>query len=106
MLWSIRTKKEIVMAKKEILTPDRVITENEIKPVRRMLTIAQAANGIDGVSEHFIRKLCVSGQLECVRAGKKILISEDRLNEFMFGIPSVNKKTAAAASTKKCSRKY
>lgn len=65
-----------------------------------MLTIAQAANGIDGVSEHFIRKLCVSGQLECVRAGKKILISEDRLNEFMFGIPSANKKTAAAASTK------
>lgn len=92
--------------KKERLIPDRVITENEIKPIRRMLTMAQAANGIDGASEHFIRKLCVSGQLECARAGKKILISEDRLNEFIVWHFIGKQKDCCRSFYKKCSRKY
>jgi excisionase family DNA binding protein len=45
----------------------------------RLLTIRQAANVIDGLTEHRIRQLCRAGELPCVMAGKKYLINEQTL---------------------------
>ncbi len=46
---------------------------------KRVLTIKEAAQLIDGLTEYRIRQMCVSGQLPCVMAGKKYLISEENL---------------------------
>ena len=56
---------------------------------KRVLTIKEAAKLIDGLSEFRIRQLCISGQLPCFKAGRKFLISEDKLYEVVLG-KSVN----------------
>ena len=40
-------------------------------------------------TEFRIRQLCISGQLPCFKAGRKYLISEDKLYEVVLG-ESVN----------------
>jgi len=45
----------------------------------KLLTIHQAAKVIDGLKEYRIRQLCRSGQLPCIKAGKKYLINEQTL---------------------------
>ena len=54
-------------------------------PKRRVLTIKEAANLIDGLSEYRIRIMCMSGQLPCFMAGRKYLISEEALMKTVFG---------------------
>ena len=49
------------------------------------LTIKEAAQLIDGLTEYRIRHMCVSGQLPCFMAGKKYLISEENLYKAVFG---------------------
>ena len=56
---------------------------------KRVLTIKEAAKLIDGLSEFRIRQMCVTGQLPCFKAGRKYLISEDKLYEVVLG-ESVN----------------
>lgn len=56
---------------------------NETK--RKVLTIKEAAQLIDGLTEYRIRQLCISGQLRCFKAGKKYLIAEKDLLELVFG---------------------
>ncbi|MBR5089343.1 MAG: helix-turn-helix domain-containing protein [Ruminiclostridium sp.] len=60
---------------------------------KRVLTIKEAAQLIDGITEYRIRQLCISGQLPCFKAGKKYLISEDKLYEVIFG-NSVSENTS------------
>ena len=50
---------------------------NEVKI--KLLTIKEAADFIEGLSEYRIRQLCLSGELPCFKAGKKYLISEKAL---------------------------
>lgn len=57
---------------------------NETGDKIRVLTIKQAAQAVDGLSEYRIRQLCRSGELPCIRAGKKYLISEHVLLEYIF----------------------
>ena len=45
----------------------------------KLLTIKEAADFIEGLSEYRIRQLCLSGKLPCFKAGKKYLISEKAL---------------------------
>ena len=45
----------------------------------KLLTIRQAANVIDGLTEYRIRQLCRTGELPCIKAGKKYLINEQTL---------------------------
>ena len=45
----------------------------------KLLTIRQAADVIDGLTEYRIRKLCRTGELPCIKAGKKYLINEQTL---------------------------
>lgn len=58
---------------------------------RKILTIKEASQLIDGITEYRIRQMCISGQLSCFRAGKKYLISEEVLYKAVFGEP--NKKS-------------
>lgn len=51
---------------------------------KRILTIKEAAQLIDGLSEYRVRQMCISGVLPCFRAGKKYLISEDVLLHIVF----------------------
>jgi excisionase family DNA binding protein len=52
---------------------------------RRVLTIKEAAQLIEGLTEYRIRQMCISGQLPCFMAGKKYLISEEALMKAVFG---------------------
>ena len=50
-----------------------------------LLTIKEAAQLIEGLTEYRIRQMCKSGQLPCFMAGKKYLISEEALYAVIFG---------------------
>ena len=52
---------------------------------KRVFTIKEAAQLIDGLTEFRIRQLCISGQLPCFKAGRKYLINEDKLYEVVLG---------------------
>ena len=52
---------------------------------RKILTINEAAQLIDGLTEYRIRQMCISGQLPCFMAGKKYLIAEENLYRAVFG---------------------
>ena len=54
-------------------------------PKKKMLTIKEAAQLIEGLTEYRIRQMCISGQLLCFMAGKKYLISEEALMNVVFG---------------------
>lgn len=45
----------------------------------KLLTIKQAAQVVDGITEYRIRQMCISGELPCFKAGKKYLINENVL---------------------------
>ena len=49
----------------------------------RMLTISQAAELIDGLTEYRIRQMCITGELPCFKAGKKYLINQSKLLEIL-----------------------
>ena len=52
---------------------------------KRVLTIKEAAQLIEGLTEYRIRQMCVSGQLPCFMAGRKYLIAEENLYKAVFG---------------------
>lgn len=51
----------------------------------KLLTIKQAAQVVEGVTEYRIRQMCISGELPCFKAGKKYLISENTLIKTVMG---------------------
>lgn len=54
----------------------------------KMLTIKEAALLIDGLTEYRIRQMCISGQLQSFKAGRKYLISEKHLEPVHIKIAS------------------
>ncbi len=52
---------------------------------KRILTIKEAAALIDGLTEYRVRQMCITGQLPCFKAGRKYLISEEKLMNVVFG---------------------
>jgi len=56
---------------------------NVIEPKVKLLSIRQAARLIDGLTEHRIRRLCASGELPCLMVGKKHLINEQTLIDYV-----------------------
>lgn len=59
---------------------------------RRILTIKEAAEMIDGLTEYRVRQMCITGQLPCFKAGRKYLISEENLLKVVFkDFPDKNK---------------
>ena len=59
--------------------------EKKTKAEIKMLTIKEAAALVDGLTEYRVRELCKSGELPCVKAGKKYLINRDVLFRFLGG---------------------
>ena len=55
------------------------------KKLPTMLTIKEAAKQVPGFTEYQIRRLCKSGELPCVFAGKKTLINRDNLYKYLYG---------------------
>ena len=54
-----------------------------------MLTIKEAAELVQGLTEFRVRELCRKGELPCIMAGKKYLINKDTLYKFLSGGMSV-----------------
>lgn len=51
---------------------------------KKLMTIKEAANLIDGLTEYRVRQMCKSGQLRCFKAGRKYLINADALYRAVF----------------------
>lgn len=52
----------------------------------KLLTIKEAAELIDGITEYRVRQMCKSGQLPCFKAGRKYLINADTLYKVVFDV--------------------
>ena len=52
---------------------------------KKVLTIKEAAQLIDGIGVYRIRQMCKTGQLRAFKAGRKFLIAEDDLYAAVFG---------------------
>ena len=63
------------------------------KKLPTMLTIKEAAKQVPGFTEYQIRRLCKSGELPCVFAGRKMLINRDNLYKYLYGEPQVDAVT-------------
>ena len=48
-----------------------------------MLTINEAAKRVPGLTRYRIRAMCINGELPCVRAGRKYLICEQVLVQYL-----------------------
>ncbi len=55
------------------------VSESKVK----LLSIRQAAQLVEGLTEYRLRKLCISGELPCFKSGNKHLINEEVLLEFL-----------------------
>ena len=62
------------------------MNQNNNQPKAKLLTIKEAAQFVDGLTEYRIRQLCLSGNLPCFKAGKKYLINENALVRFLENI--------------------
>ena len=56
--------------------------QTENKPV--MLTINQTAERV-GLSAYIIRKWALNGTIRAIRAGNKIYVNNDSLDEYLYG---------------------
>ena len=56
---------------------------------RKMYTIKEAAQLIDGINEFRIRTMCRMGELRTFKAGRKFLIAEDDLYAAVFGANNI-----------------
>ena len=70
-----------------ILDKSDYIDESSLpnKKLPTMLTIKEAAKQVPGFTEYQIRRLCKSGELPCVFAGRKMLINSDNLYKYLYG---------------------
>ena len=64
---------------------------------KKVLTIKEAAQLIDGINEYRIRQMCKSGELRAFKAGRKFLIAESDLYEAVFGKDFSEEETGGAA---------
>ena len=54
-----------------------------IRTIRDAIALLKQADSQTAVTYHFIRKLCDSGCIKSIRAGKKILINYDELLDYL-----------------------
>ena len=54
-----------------------------IRTIREVIARLKQADSQTAVTYHFIRKLCDSGCIKSIRAGKKILINYDELLAYL-----------------------
>ena len=58
----------------------------------KMLTINEAAQLVPGLTKYRIRKMCISGEIPCVKAGRKYLICEQVLIRYLTEPPMLRKQ--------------
>lgn len=63
-------------------TKNLIAEKNEKK---KLLTIKEASELVDGITEYRVRQMCRSGQLPCFKAGRKYLINANKLFKVVFG---------------------
>lgn len=66
------------------MSTDNYDVTGETTAKKRLLTIKEAAELIDGITEYRVRQMCKSGQLPCFKAGRKYLINADTLYKVVF----------------------
>lgn len=59
------------------------IRKARIRTIREAIALLKQADSQTAVTYHFIRKLCDSGCIKSIRAGKKILINYDELLAYL-----------------------
>jgi excisionase family DNA binding protein len=59
------------------------IRKTRIRTIREAIALLKQADSQTAVTYHFIRKLCDSGCIKSIRAGKKILINYDELLAYL-----------------------
>lgn len=59
------------------------IRKTRIRTIREAIVLLKLADSQTVVTYHFIRKLCDSGCIKSIRAGKKILINYDELLAYL-----------------------
>lgn len=59
------------------------IRKTRIRTIREAIALLKQADNQTAVTYHFIRKLCDSGCIKSIRAGKKILINYDELLAYL-----------------------
>lgn len=57
--------------------------KTRIRTIRDAIGLLRQADSQTAVTYHFIRKLCDSGHIKSIRAGKKILINYDELLAYL-----------------------
>ncbi|MFR1531885.1 MAG: helix-turn-helix domain-containing protein [Christensenellales bacterium] len=57
--------------------------KTRIRTIRDAIALLKQADSQTAVTYHFIRKLCDSGCIKSIRAGKKILINYDELLDYL-----------------------
>ena len=57
--------------------------KTRIRTIRDAIGLLRQADSQTAVTYHFIRKLCDSGHIKSIRAGKKILINFDELLSYL-----------------------
>ena len=62
------------------------MNQNNKETKAKLLTIKEAAQLVDGLTEYRIRQLCLTEKLPCFKAGKKYLINENALVRFLENI--------------------
>ena len=65
------------------VTGDTPIRKTRIRTIREAIALLKQADSQTAVTYHFIRKLCDSGCIKSIRAGKKILINYDELLAYL-----------------------
>ena len=60
----------------------------------KMLTINEAAQLVPGLTKYRIREMCISGEIPCVKAGRKYLICEQVLIRYLTEPPMPQKQEA------------
>ena len=57
--------------------------KTRIRTIRDAIALLKQPDSQTAVTYHFIRKLCDSGCIKSIRAGKKILINYDELLDYL-----------------------
>ena len=59
---------------------------NETKSNKpRLLTLKQAADLVQGLTEYRVRQLCTEGKIKFHRFGNKYMVSERVIMDYLFG---------------------
>ena len=51
----------------------------------KLMTVKEAAELVDGLTEYRLRQMCLTGQVASIRAGRKILLTEEALIKAIYG---------------------